>query len=67
MGKKLVKDIMGKKLVKDLLRNLYRTCSIIRPPQINALPPFRGLSYCAGFLSRKHAPPPRSDLAACPY
>ena len=30
-----------------------------------ALPPLRGLSYSAGFLSRKHAlpPPPRSDLA----
>ena len=36
------------------------------PPRINAPPPppLRGLSYCAGFLSRKHAPPPpppRSD------
>ena len=36
---------------------VYRTCSIIRPPRINAPPPLRGLSYCAGFLSRKHAPP----------
>ena len=35
----------------------YRTCSIIHPPRINASPPLQGLSYCAGFLSRKHAPP----------
>ena len=42
---------------------IYRTCSIICPPRINAPPPLWGLSYCAGFLSRKHAPPPRSDYA----
>ena len=31
---------------------VYRICSIIPPPRINTLPPLRGLSYCAEFLSR---------------
>ena len=44
----------------------YRTCSIIRPPRINAPPPLQGLSYCAGFLSHKHAPPPSPALTR-PY
>ena len=31
------------------------------PPSNKRPPPLRGLSYCAGFLSRTHAPPPCSD------
>ena len=38
---------------------IYRTCSIIcPPPPPNKHPPLRWPSYCAGFLSCKHAPPP---------
>ena len=46
----------------------YRTCSIMCPPQINALPPLWGLSYCAGFLSRKPRPPALTrPIYVCAY
>ena len=36
---------------------IYPIAQLYAPPGINALPPLRGLSYCAWFLSRKYAPP----------
>ena len=37
------------------------------PPSNKRPPPLRGLSYCAGFLSRTHAPPPPPPPCSEPY
>ena len=44
----------------------YRTCLDYTPASNKRPPPLRGLSYCAGFLSRKHAPAlTRTHIRVC--